>query len=231
MRTLFLCKHHLSHVLQYMQAVRPSVGGFRRATFRFISIPTRRISKRLLTESLCSLSCRRHDKDSLTIVQFQTFKTMEMNQNSTQEQPAQQIVTDTQPTISESAAEHQSSLSENNPRYNRGETDAIVNYLTKEGLFDPEYILLIIGCRQNAICVTSCLSDGGKLPIRICMSARGATSNRIIPRFSTTPISRVCCFTARIASIFDGRNGLAISQRPIAMQNPISTRSNRWQIC
>lgn len=181
-----------------------------------------------------------------------------MNQNSVQEQPAQQIVTDTQPTISGSATDHQSSLSENNPRYNRGETDAIVNYLTKEGLFDPEYILLfgslaggtmhsevnattcflscgtslpITGCRQNAICVTSCLSDGEKSPIRICISVRGTTSNRIRLRFSTTPIGKVCCFTARIVFIFDGRNGSVISKRLIAMQNPISTRSSRWPIC
>lgn len=73
---------------------------------------------------------------------------MEMNQNGMQEQPAQQIVADSatdfeaQSIISESATEHQSSLSENRPRYNQGEADAIVSYLTKEGLFDPEYILL-----------------------------------------------------------------------------------------
>ena len=64
---------------------------------------------------------------------------MEMNQNSVQEQPAQQIVTDT---LSERATDQQSSPAENTPRYNRGEADVIVNYLTKEGLFDPEYILL-----------------------------------------------------------------------------------------
>ena len=64
---------------------------------------------------------------------------MEMNQNSVQEQPAQQIVADsatdfeTKGIISESATEHQSSLSENRPRYNQGEADAIVSYLTKDG--------------------------------------------------------------------------------------------------
>lgn len=61
---------------------------------------------------------------------------MEMNQNSVQEQPAQQIVTDAttdieaQGIISESATGHQSFLSENSLRYNQGEANAIVNYLT-----------------------------------------------------------------------------------------------------
>lgn len=73
---------------------------------------------------------------------------MEMNQNSVQEQTAQQIVTDAstnievQGIISESTTDHQSSLSENIPCYNQAEANAIVNYLTKDGLFDPEYILL-----------------------------------------------------------------------------------------
>lgn len=73
---------------------------------------------------------------------------MEMNQNSVQEQPVQQIVADStsdfevQAAILERTTEHQSSLSENRPQYNQGEADAIVNYLTQEGLFDPEYILL-----------------------------------------------------------------------------------------
>lgn len=155
-----------------------------------------------------------------------------------QEQSAQQIVTDAttdieaQGIISESVTEQQAPpLSKNSPRYNQSEVNAIVDYLTKDGLFDPEYILLqavhhtarrnvticslscgislhIISCRQNAICVTNCLSDDRKSLIRICMSARGSTSNRIIPCFSITPISRVCCFTARIASIFDDRKAL-----------------------
>lgn len=85
---------------------------------------------------------------------------MEMNQNNVQEQPAQQHITDTaatceavpsaaeQTTAAEqsaaagSAADSCAPLSGNHPHYNQGEAKAIVNYLTKEGFFDPEYILL-----------------------------------------------------------------------------------------
>lgn len=78
---------------------------------------------------------------------------MEMNRNNIQEQPAQRIVIDAatgveaasaaEPSaLSESAADDRSPLSGNGPHYNRAEANAIVDCLTKEGLFDPEYILL-----------------------------------------------------------------------------------------
>ena len=78
---------------------------------------------------------------------------METNRNNVQEKPAQRMIADAatrtadpsaaeRSAFSENAADCRPSLTGDAPRYNRGETDAIVNYLTKEGLFDPEYILL-----------------------------------------------------------------------------------------
>lgn len=99
---------------------------------------------------LRSLSRLRRDKDSPFIVESQTINTMETYSNTPQEEPAQPIIADA-PRIEEEIAEEEHPAEEERmieeqpaaePLYNRAEADAIVRYLTEEGLFDPEYILL-----------------------------------------------------------------------------------------
>lgn len=52
-----LCEQYIPSAFQRRHAVRPAAGGSRRATSRFVSIFTRRISKWLLTKLLFSLLC------------------------------------------------------------------------------------------------------------------------------------------------------------------------------